>query len=130
MNNLKQRFNFWCQKVLPQVYDDSLSYYEAICQLAEYVNEIMVDDSNADEEIKKLSNRISILEKWVNDFNPNYIKELVEKYLATMIFPEINDAGYIVYNIPDRWDAIEFNTTGVDIEVELEPEYGHLVLSY
>ena len=31
-------FKFWCQKVLPTIYDDSLSYYEAICKMATYLN--------------------------------------------------------------------------------------------
>ena len=31
----------WCQKVLPLVYDDSLSYYEAICKLVHKVNELV-----------------------------------------------------------------------------------------
>ena len=25
------KLRFWCYKILPLVYDDSLSYYEAIC---------------------------------------------------------------------------------------------------
>ena len=31
-----EKFNFWSNKVLPLVYDDSLSYYEVICKLAQY----------------------------------------------------------------------------------------------
>ena len=31
----------WSQKVLPLVYDDSLSYYEVICKLTAKVNEII-----------------------------------------------------------------------------------------
>lgn len=32
------RFRFWCQKVLPLVYDDSLSYYELLCKVVDYYN--------------------------------------------------------------------------------------------
>ena len=28
-------FRFWCQKVLPLVYDDSLSYYEILCKVVD-----------------------------------------------------------------------------------------------
>ena len=31
---------FWCQKVLPTVYDDSLSYYEALCKIGRNVNDL------------------------------------------------------------------------------------------
>ena len=30
---------FWCQKVLPLVYDDSLSYYELLCKVVQKLNE-------------------------------------------------------------------------------------------
>lgn len=33
-----EKFKFWCQKVLPTIYDDSLSYYEAICKMATYLD--------------------------------------------------------------------------------------------
>ena len=32
---------FWCYKVLPLVYDDSLSYYELLCKLVNKINEII-----------------------------------------------------------------------------------------
>lgn len=35
------KLKFWCQKVLPLVYDDSLSYYEVLCKLANKINEII-----------------------------------------------------------------------------------------
>jgi hypothetical protein len=28
-------FRFWCQKALPLVYDDSLSYYELLCKVVD-----------------------------------------------------------------------------------------------
>ena len=33
-----QPFRYWCQKVLPLVYDDSLSYYELVCKCVEKIN--------------------------------------------------------------------------------------------
>lgn len=43
-------FRFWCQKVLPLVYDDSLSYYELLCKVVDYLNKTMedVDHMNTD----------------------------------------------------------------------------------
>ena len=37
------KFRFWCQKVLPLVYDDSLSYYEVLCKVVDYLNKAMED---------------------------------------------------------------------------------------
>lgn len=39
-------------------------------------------------------------------------------------------AGYFVAYIPDSWSDITFKTTGLDIILDLMPEYGHLVLQY
>lgn len=50
--------------------------------------------------------------------------------LATSVFFEITDAGYWVAYIPESWHDIIFNTTGLDINLALQPDYGHLVLSY
>ena len=36
-------FRFWCQKVLPLVYDDSLSYYELLCKVIDYLNKMGED---------------------------------------------------------------------------------------
>ena len=40
-------FKFWCQKVLPLVYDDSLSYYEVLNKMVVYLNQV-IDNINAD----------------------------------------------------------------------------------
>ena len=39
-NNKLQRIHFNCQKVLPTVYDDSLSYYEQVCKLTKNLNDL------------------------------------------------------------------------------------------
>lgn len=73
---------------------------------------------------------IAAIQKWIREFDTAYIEEVVRRYLMTAIFVQLSDAGYIIYYIPSSWSQIKFNTTGLDIEVELEPQYGHLVLSY
>ena len=42
-------FKFWCQKVLPLVYDDSLSYYEVLGKMATYLNQV-IDNVNQDSD--------------------------------------------------------------------------------
>lgn len=122
--------HFWCQKVLPLVYDESLSYLELLCKVVDKLNEIVALSNSWEEQYNQLQEAIQEIQKWIDDFDTSYIEQLIQEKLATMIFVEITDAGYIVYNIPQTWDSITFNTTGLDIEMELQPEYGHLVLSY
>lgn len=122
--------HFWCQKVLPLVYDASLSYYEMLCKVVDKLNEVVKLSNSWEDQYNQLQEAIQEIQKWIDDFDTTYIEQLIQEKLATMIFVEITDAGYIVYNIPETWDSITFNTTGLDIELELQPEYGHLVLSY
>lgn len=123
-------FRFWCYKVLPLVYDDSLSYYEVLCKVVHYINELIDSDKEIIEDIDKLREELKTVQEWIDNFDTSFIEEVVRKYLATMIFVEITQAGYFVYWIPESWNDITFNTTGLDIILPQEPEYGHLVLSY
>ena len=134
MSNLSIRtiktFKFWCQKALPLVYDDSLSYYEVLCKVVGYMNEIINDTSHIIENMDELENAINELNEFIDNFDTTFAEHIIEEHLATMIFVTISDSGYFIYHIPESWENITFNTTGLDIELELQPEYGHLVLSY
>lgn len=123
-------FKFWCQKVLPLVYDESLSYYEVLCKVVRYINDLIAQDKVFGDEIAELKRELQVVQKWINEFDTTYAEKIIKDTIATMIFVEITDSGYIVYNIPESWSDIVFNTSGLDIVVELQPEYGHLVLSY
>ena len=123
------KFRFWCYKVLPLVYDDSLSYYEVLCKVVDYINKLIEQDKVFADEIAELRAELEIVQNWINNFDTSYAEEILEKYIATMIFVEISDAGYIIYNIPERWEDIEFRTSGIDFSYPFL-EYGHLVLLY
>lgn len=63
-NDLKP-FRFWCQKILPLVYDDELSYYELLCKVVDYLNKTMENVTYLHDEFVKLK-----------DFVDNYFKNL------------------------------------------------------
>ena len=123
-------FKFWCQKVLPLVYDESLSYYEVLCRVVDYLNNMVNDVNKVIDEYEDLKKELAIVKAWIDNCSGEYLEKLIQEKIATMIFVEISDAGYIIYYIPDTWDDITFNTTELDIEVKEYPEYGRLVLSY
>lgn len=123
-------FKMWCYKVLPLVYDESLSYYEILCKVVKYINNLIAQDKIIGNELNDLKKELDTVNKWIDDFDTSYIEKIVTQYLSTMIFVEISNSGYIIYNIPENWESITFNTTGLDITLDLQPEYGHLVLSY
>lgn len=64
--NSPKTFRFWCQKVLPLVYDDSLSYYELLCKVVDYLNKTMEDVNTAVEDVTNLNSAFGSLENHVN----------------------------------------------------------------
>lgn len=61
-------FRFWCQKVLPLVYDDSLSYYEVLCKLVDYLNKTMEDVGILHDDVDALHTAYQQLQSYVNDY--------------------------------------------------------------
>lgn len=127
-------FRFWCQSVLPLVYDDSLSYYEVLCKVVNYINNLIDTDKGIIADIDLLKEEIAIIQEWIDTYDykkiDDVVKKYVDDYIAVGVYFEITKDGYFVTYIPDNWNEIVFNTTGYDIELSIEPEYGHLVLNY
>lgn len=57
---------FWCQKVLPLVYDESLSYYEVLCKLIHFINQLIDAINEMVDVLEEHDARITILENWKN----------------------------------------------------------------
>ena len=125
-----ERLRFWCFKVLPLVYDDSLSYYEVLCQVKEKLNEMIDSLSELPDTIKEIEAAIAQIEEWIRTFDTNVIEKWINEHLANSIYVEINDSGYFVIYVPESWQDITFKTSGWDYYLEPPLDYGHLVLLY
>ena len=60
-------FRFWCQKVLPLVYDDSLSYYELLCKVVDFLNKTMEDVETLEDDTTAMYSAYNQLQSFVND---------------------------------------------------------------
>lgn len=78
MKDYVRPFRFWCQKVMPLVYDDSLSYYELLCKLVHHLNEL---GENVNVHTETLDFLIKTYEDFVDTLN---VKELVDNKLDEM----------------------------------------------
>lgn len=58
----QKELKFWCQKVLPLVYDDSLSYYEVLNKVVNYINNILEDLETLEQEVEELQAQIEELQ--------------------------------------------------------------------
>lgn len=61
-------FRYWCQKVLPLVYDDALSYYELLCKVVDYLNKTMEDVETLHEDVNALNKAYTKLQNYVNNY--------------------------------------------------------------
>lgn len=61
LNYHKDFFKFWCQKVQPLVYDDSLSYYEVLCKVAFELNEVIEHLNTLTDEQKAFIEKVTAL---------------------------------------------------------------------
>ena len=80
-----QPFRFWCQKVLPLVYDDSLSYYELLCKVVDYLNKTMEDVETLHGDVTNLHKAYVELQGYVNNyFNNLDVQNEINNKLDTM----------------------------------------------
>ena len=64
-------FKFWCQKVLPLVYDDSLSYYETLCKVVKYLNDVIANVDVLHDDVDALRSAYIQLQSYVNSYFDN-----------------------------------------------------------
>lgn len=81
-----QPFRFWCQKVLPLVYDNSLSYYELLNKVVDYLNKTMEDVETLNEDVTALYNAYDQLQGYVNAYFDNLdVQEEINNKLDAMV---------------------------------------------
>ena len=101
LNNNRIGFmHFWCQKVLPLVYDNSLSYYEALLKFKRKLNEVI-------EYTNQIPDYID--EKVTAAFDENHLRELISEVFRTIE------------------DAISANNEGTNVYFHDDYELGDLL---
>lgn len=74
-NNRIGYLHFWCQKVLPLVYDNSLSYYEVLLKIRKKLNEVIEFTNDIPEYIDQ---------KFIEAFDEDHLKELISEVFRTI----------------------------------------------
>lgn len=79
-------FRFWCHKVLPLVYDNSLSYYELLCKIMKYLGDLIEDIDRMKENIQSLKDAFDALKFYVDNYFDNLdIQEEVNNFMQTLV---------------------------------------------
>ena len=142
-------FRFWCQKILPAVYDDSLSYYELLNKVVEYLNNVikkyntMVDAVNTnteyiallkeavsdlEAELEKVKNGdyVSLYLESIINWIDNNLQCLVQRIVKFVCFGLTQD-GYFCAYIPQTWKFLNFDT---GMNYSDKQTYGHLIIKW
>lgn len=78
-------FRFWCQKVLPLTYDESLSYYELLCKVVDYLNKAMEDVDQMADDMGEFKTAYEELINYVNNYFDNLdVQEEINNKLDSM----------------------------------------------
>ena len=115
--------------------DFLLKNYKGLLDAIEQLDSWVETHQQEYEELKSFMDAINAgdlpsavydnLRQWFYDNAFDLVGEMVKH-----VYFGLNDSGYFIVTIPQQWKELIFNTTGLDIEVDLQPEYGHLTISY
>ena len=96
-----QPFTFYCQKILPLVYDESLSYYETLCKIQKVLNEVIVNQNNLNNGFTKLLNYVNAqLEKYAKEQLEEWLDDgTLDEIINEEIFNELNSKIDNIYSI-------------------------------
>ena len=77
LNNLMIKpLTFWCQHVVPLVYDDSLSYLEQLCKISAKVNEIV-------DRMNEVTDEWAKLQQWIDSQLEIYSVKVIQNLFDT-----------------------------------------------
>lgn len=134
-------FRVFCQKVLPAVYDDSLSYYELLCKSLDYLNKTMDGVNQINDDTKAIYEYVVELYESYDEFVTggfyDYYEEMLEKWLesnmpcivgsAVRFFSfGIDDSGHVFVDIPYTWAFLKI-TWDMDYGSE---DFGHIEMEW
>ena len=133
-----QPLTYFCHKILPAVYDDSMSYYEVLCKVTQKLNEIIAKGDDSDIAIQQINAEINSIWNYLksDEFNGDieaFVKEWLENNIAQALAPFVKqvffgltDNGYFCAYVPKSWSEVSFDT-GAIYGTE---EYGRLILRF
>lgn len=121
------KLKFWCQKVLPLAYDDSLSYYEVLCKTVNKINELRdaveSDVERLDAKDSELDGKITAVQNEIDTFEQSVINAFNEYKAET-------DKNFeqLKKELTDAYAQLEsdFKKQFDDLESDFKTQFGQL----
>lgn len=141
-------FRYWCQRMLPAVYGDEMSYYEVLCIVRDKLNDVIAQLNHQGENVNGLIEVYNTLNVRVTDLeneldavkNGEYVhlyldsiiawidanlQQLVSRIVKFVCFG-LSDDGYFTAYIPATWAFLSFDT----VATYDDPDYGKLIIQW
>ena len=127
-----EEFKFYCQKVIPLVYDDALSYYETLCKVSQKLNEVIntvntfgsdfttyTDNKVAQLDVK-LTGKMSTLQTSVNE-QLNAMQASVDTSLQNVTTQLNSTKSYVDSSIATQqvWLLNEISKTNQEVTKQI-----------
>lgn len=117
-----KHIRFMCHKILPLVYDESLSYYETLCKFAFSLNETITSVNELNDNVGYINDNIEYIAKTVSDvakeidtFEASVEKKFTD--LTDAINKDVNDA------IDDMQKQVQGEIADINNELDSFKEY-------
>ena len=107
-----EKFRFWANKVLPLVYENSLSYYEVLCKVVDKLNEVITNDNEQNQAISDLSSSVNEalalqedeIAEWGEYIEDHLSDEALHGIVGEYVSENLEDLA-IPYVTPEMYDA-------------------------
>lgn len=97
-----EKIRYWCNKILPLAYDDSLSYYEVLARVQEKINELIQAHNELPDYIKEAV----IAYAHSDEFN-DYIKSIFATLVVNVKYPPAGLKAAVGDGATDDSDAFQ-----------------------
>lgn len=99
----RKPLKFWAQKILPLVYDDSLSYYEVLCKVIDYLNSMNEQLNGVSTEVQEtldlimaeLNEMKDYIEHNIETITIEYLQDNIESFVLGAEYDEENTSIYL-----------------------------------
>ena len=130
---------YYVQKVLPAVYDDSLSYYEILCKVQETLNEVVSTTNEQSVVVLEMQQAINdfihggytdsfeeYLDEWFEDNSDEFVQRLIDEGIIPEVEELQSDIGTMHASIA-ALEAVDTELTAKKVPYPLvgaTPSYG------
>lgn len=121
-----RHIQFKCYKILPAVYDESLSYYETLCKCIANVNDlidntnILIDNVNLlNNSVIELNDRVSVVENNMQGFEDRINQRFIElqQEIESRVDDKLSEVDLKLVDVDNKLHEVDLKLDDVDARI-------------